>query len=149
MKKFLFVTSFLFVCLITMPAVSQDSSLAKKSNIQVLNNMDAKVFNYPASGDVDLTNEIKDFLDVVVDYLKNNPHSTVRIVGHSDKSGILKENIERSKLRAEAAKTYLVSKGISKGRIFERGVGSTMPLVSEHTEADRTKNRRIEITVVN
>jgi outer membrane protein OmpA-like peptidoglycan-associated protein len=152
MKKLLFCISasaFLFLCAINLFAVQRDSSSVGKTGNQAFNIENTRTFNYSASSDVALSREMTDYLDTVTDYLKNHKQARVRIVGHSDNTGTLKENTERSKSRADAARDYIVSKGVSPARILQRGVGSTMPVVAEQTEADRNKNRRIEITVDN
>jgi outer membrane protein OmpA-like peptidoglycan-associated protein len=108
-----------------------------------------KIFNsFRRPEDVRLTKDMRDYLDAVADFMREHPHAEVRIVGHSDKFGTLEQNTERSKKRAEEAKRYLMSKGISSGRIFERGVGSTAPLINNERPGGASKNRRVEITVV-
>jgi OOP family OmpA-OmpF porin len=50
--------------------------------------------------------------------------------------------------RAEAVKTFLVSKGIEKNRVYTEGKGSSNPVADNKTAEGRAKNRRVEVEVV-
>ncbi len=67
----------------------------------------------------------------------------IKITGHTDNVEKNADNLAEQ--RANAVKTYLVSKGISEDRIKVEGEGSTMPVGDNNTVAGRTKNRRVEI----
>lgn len=55
-----------------------------------------------------------------------------------------------STLRAKAVYDYLISYGITPGRLSYKGYGSTQPLyqLPESDEEQRVANRRVEIKVV-
>ena len=55
------------------------------------------------------------------------------------------ELIPLSAARAETIKSELVDRGISAERIMTAGIGSANPIVPHGDEANRWKNRRIEI----
>jgi OmpA-OmpF porin, OOP family len=63
--------------------------------------------------------------------------------GHTDSSGDAAANLGLSLARAEAAKAYLVEKGIAAERLETRGYGASKPLASNTDEAGRARNRRI------
>jgi len=84
-------------------------------------------------------------LDRIVTVLKNNPDVKIKIEGHTD--NVEKDADNLSMQRAEAIKSYLVSKGISVDKIKVESSGSTMPIGDNNTTAGRTKNRRVEIKV--
>ncbi|MBI5323770.1 MAG: OmpA family protein [Ignavibacteriae bacterium] len=107
-----------------------------------------KTYFFPSSASTSLTGDTKEYLDNVADFLKANPSSTVRIVGHSDDQGTFSQNQKRSEDRANQVVQYLVSKGISKGRLFPRGDGARVPVGDNRNEEGRKRNRRVEIMIV-
>jgi outer membrane protein OmpA-like peptidoglycan-associated protein len=50
--------------------------------------------------------------------------------------------------RADAVKDLLVKAGVPADRIRTEGLGSEKPIAPNDTEANRAKNRRIEISLV-
>jgi outer membrane protein OmpA-like peptidoglycan-associated protein len=86
-------------------------------------------------------------LDVVVEFLKNNPTVTIELAGHTDNRGQPSANLELSRARVEKVKAYLVSKGISEKRITGKGYGGSHPIASNGTEETRKLNRRVEFTI--
>ena len=69
-------------------------------------------------------------------------------VGHTDSVGSDAYNQKLSVRRAEAVKSYLVSKGIEKNRVYTEGKGEKQPVADNKTKEGRAKNRRVEIEVV-
>ena len=57
-------------------------------------------------------------------------------------------NQKLSVRRAEAVKSYLVSKGVEKNRVYTEGKGEKQPVADNNTAEGRAKNRRVEIEVV-
>lgn len=72
---------------------------------------------------------------------------SLKLAGHTDNTGSAEVNMRLSKNRAEAVKSYLVSKGANPSRIEAVGYGHTQPIVSNNTEEGRQKNRRVEFTL--
>lgn len=107
-----------------------------------------KTYFFPSSAATLLTGDTKEYLDNVAEFLKANPSSTVRIVGHSDDQGTFSQNQKRSEDRAKQVVQYLVSKGISTGRLFPRGDGARVPVGDNRNEDGRKRNRRVEILIV-
>lgn len=87
-------------------------------------------------------------LDKVAVMLKDNPSMVIQLEGHTDTGGNPTANMKLSQDRVDAVKSYLVSKGASKGRIKTKAFGGTQPLTSENTEAARKLNRRVELRVL-
>lgn len=83
-------------------------------------------------------------LDRAVEVLKGFPDLTVTIVGHTDDVGTHEYNLDLSQRRAEAVRTYLISKGIEEQRLKALGKGKTEPVDYNGTEEGRAKNRRVE-----
>jgi len=69
-------------------------------------------------------------------------------IGHTDSTGSDVYNQRLSERRAEAVKTYLVSKGVDANHIQTEGKGKTMPAASNATRAGRAQNRRVEIEII-
>lgn len=73
---------------------------------------------------------------------------SVRIEGHTDSDPIKKAkakyptNEALSEARAQAVRTYLVSKGVSSGRVSAVGMGSSQP------KGTKKDSRRVEVVVV-
>ena len=78
--------------------------------------------------------------------LADEPTLRVEVGGHTDNTGQAAGNIRISQARANAVRTYLISKGIAADRLTAKGYGSSKPLAPNTTPANRTKNRRVELT---
>ena len=76
------------------------------------------------------------------------PSLRVLITGHTDNTGTREKNVQLSKGRAEAVKTYLVGKGIEPSRIETKGAGPDEPIDSNVTAAGQQRNRRIEFKLI-
>jgi outer membrane protein OmpA-like peptidoglycan-associated protein len=79
--------------------------------------------------------------------LNQNPITTVTIIGHTDSTGSDAINNPLSVDRANAARDYLVSRGVASQRIATDGRGSREPIANNGTEQGRAQNRRVEIYV--
>ncbi|MBK5205335.1 MAG: OmpA family protein [Polaromonas sp.] len=79
--------------------------------------------------------------------LNQNPITTVTIIGHTDSTGSDAINNPLSFDRANAARDYLVSRGVAAQRIATDGRGSREPIANNATEQGRAQNRRVEIYV--
>lgn len=87
-------------------------------------------------------------LDAAIAGLKRNPKALVEIQGHTSSEGSDELNDRLSQERAYSVKDYMVSKGISEGRLKANGYGSSQPKADNSTEAGRKANRRIELVVL-
>ena len=75
-------------------------------------------------------------------WLKTNPSVRVEIEGHCDERGTSEYNLALGAKRAQAAKNYLESLGISAQRMSTISYGEELPVCREQTEACYQKNRR-------
>ena len=66
------------------------------------------------------------------------------IESHSDTTGPDEYNLDLSRRRAEAVRTFLVSRGIVLGRLEIEGVGEARPLVLTGNQEEQAINRRVE-----
>jgi len=80
--------------------------------------------------------------------LKNNPETTILIVGHTDATGSDAYNQKLSVRRAEAVRSYTIAQGIASSRLSTEGRGESEAIADNTTEEGRTLNRRVEIVIV-
>jgi peptidoglycan-associated lipoprotein len=81
-------------------------------------------------------------LNKVGDYLQNNPGSKVLVEGNCDQQGTAEYNRALGQRRAQAARSYLIRKGISPSRISTLSYGEDRPIGGD------AENRRDEFVVV-
>lgn len=78
-------------------------------------------------------------------------HAEIRrleIQGHTDDTGGAAYNKRLSQERAEAVRTTLVGLGIESSRLSAVGYGTEKPLVPNSSEANRAKNRRVQLLIL-
>jgi outer membrane protein OmpA-like peptidoglycan-associated protein len=77
--------------------------------------------------------------------LKENPTLKLKIVGHTDTDGDDKLNLDLSKRRAEAVKSFLVQEyGIAADNLETDGKGESVPIDKNTTIEGKANNRRVE-----
>ncbi|HVR60823.1 MAG TPA: carboxypeptidase regulatory-like domain-containing protein [Polyangia bacterium] len=100
------------------------------------------------SGTAKLSSAAQPGLDGVADVMDDHLEiRTLRIEAHWDATAGDKSK-ELTQQQADAVKAYLVKKGVAESRIEAVGMGSDKPLVPNIGPASKTKNRRVELTVV-
>jgi outer membrane protein OmpA-like peptidoglycan-associated protein len=92
-------------------------------------------------------------LDKLVQTLKDNPLIKIELSSHTDSRQTHSYNQLLSQLRAEAAVTYIVSKGITQDRLIARGYGENRLLnrcadKDTCSEAEHQLNRRTEFKLL-
>ena len=106
-------------------------------------------FSLPAAsfarGSAVLPDGVRRMLDRFALALHDKPVAghAVRIEGHADATGDAQVNQALSLKRAEAARDYLVTKGVDAGLLVPVGVGSSDPL--DAAQPDSPRNRRIVV----
>ncbi len=71
----------------------------------------------------------------------------VLVVGHTDGRGTDAYNQGLSERRAGAARTYLLSQGLTPDRVEAVGRGESEPVADNETDAGRQANRRVEVAI--
>ncbi|MHB1143107.1 MAG: OmpA family protein [Sulfuricaulis sp.] len=90
--------------------------------------------------------EDKQRLDAAVAQLKTLPDDAIiQVTGYTDSIGTEEYNRELSMRRAQAARDYLVSNGVTENRIVLSGMGESNPIASNDTAEGRAMNRRVEV----
>lgn len=101
------------------------------------------------SGKIILKNDAKFSLQSVLIWIQSNPRKRVLIDGHTDTVGNTKSNLDLSLARAQAVRDWLVSASTFPVTHFSiQGMGDSVPLADNSTEEGRSKNRRVEITLI-
>jgi len=75
----------------------------------------------------------------------NESGTSIIVAGHTDNQGSDTYNEDLSQRRAEAVKTYLVSRGIDAAKIQAIGYGESQPVSDNSTKEGQAQNRRVEI----
>jgi outer membrane protein OmpA-like peptidoglycan-associated protein len=87
-------------------------------------------------------------LNDVARTLSQYNQTVVEVAGHTDSVGTDQYNQALSERRANSVAAYLGSHGVLQQRMITVGAGETRPIASNDTEAGRSENRRVEITLV-
>ncbi len=71
----------------------------------------------------------------------------VEVQGHTDNTGAAPYNLRLSQSRAQAVVDALAVLGIDSSRMVAKGYGQEKPLAPNSTEANRAKNRRVQVII--
>jgi outer membrane protein OmpA-like peptidoglycan-associated protein len=85
-------------------------------------------------------------LQQLLKLFQQDPTYAAEISGHTDDVGEAAHNLTLSQDRAGAVKAWLVAHGVAATRMTTAGFGATKPLVPNSNDANRAKNRRVELT---
>jgi len=81
--------------------------------------------------------------------LEQYPEHELLISGHTANAGTAEERKLLSEQRAAAVAAYLIELGVRKAHhIYTQGFGAEKPVVPEINEQNRSRNRRVEITIL-
>jgi peptidoglycan-associated lipoprotein len=81
------------------------------------------------------------------DWLTQHPETHVQVEGHCDDRGSEEYNIALGAKRAQAAKDYLTTLGVSSDRISTISYGKELPLCTDETDECWAQNRRDHFAV--
>ena len=90
----------------------------------------------------DIREDARTALTADAEFLRSYPDVKVSIEGHCDERGSEEYNLGLGQRRADAAKNYLVSLGISADRVTTVSWGKEHAFCTEHTEDCWQQNRR-------
>jgi len=87
-------------------------------------------------------------LEELAELFKNKPEIRLaEVQGHTDNTGSAVYNQRLSQGRAQAVVDALVRLGVSSDRLVAKGYGADKPLVPNSTDANRAKNRRVQVII--
>jgi len=114
-------------------------------NFQISGVLDGVKFS---GGESALSEASQHALQPLLDGLLGNPFVKIAVMAHTDNKGSVEDNKILSEHRAQSVVDHLVSQGVSADRLKPEGYGELLPLVQNVTNADRERNRRIEVRVL-
>jgi chemotaxis protein MotB len=125
--------------------------------LEIVNDARGLVVSLPetatfASASADVTPAAADVLRRVAVVLRPTPHA-LRIEGHTDdqpiRTSLYRSNWELSTARASAVVAFLIeSAGLDPARLSAAGYGEHHPRVRNDSPASRSRNRRVDIVVL-
>jgi outer membrane protein OmpA-like peptidoglycan-associated protein len=86
-------------------------------------------------------------LNEVTDALMENKERKLTVEGHTDSQGSSSYNQSLSLRRAEAVRSYIISRGYPSNLIQAQGIGKDRPIADNGNAEGRANNRRVEIVV--
>ena len=96
-----------------------------------------------------LTTKSRETLRKQATFLRKNKNLSVTIEGHADERGTREYNLALGERRANAAKDYLMTYGISGKRISVISYGKERPVNTESTPLALSQNRRSVTVKIN
>lgn len=86
-------------------------------------------------------------LNLLIEFLNQNPTVDIEIQGHTDNIGDAKLNEKLSLNRANAVYEYLLENNIEAKRLTFKGFGANKPIADNKTELGRKSNRRTSFLI--
>ncbi len=134
---------------------NQESQLRKRlasSGVSVTRVGDTIVLNMPSnvtfdSDEADVKPQFYDTLNSVALVFQEYNKTVIDVIGHTDSSGADDYNYDLSRRRAGSVAQYLTSQQVDPNRFSVEGRGEQQPVASNETDAGKSQNRRVEITI--
>jgi outer membrane protein OmpA-like peptidoglycan-associated protein len=87
-------------------------------------------------------------LEELAEVMSKRPDiKNVEVQGHTDDTGAAAYNLRLSQSRAQAVVDAIASHGVDASRMTAKGYGQEKPIVPNSTEANRAKNRRVQVMI--
>lgn len=94
-----------------------------------------------------LSDAYKDDLAAAAAVFEKYPDTNILVEGHTDDTGAEDYNLSLSERRARSVTDYLVASGMDRSRFEVRGYGESQPKYPNDSDANRSKNRRVELGI--
>lgn len=99
-------------------------------------------------GKATLTDDSFPELDRIAGELQERSTLVIEIQGHTDDVGSDEANLTLSQARADAVRSYLLSKRIPDNQVRSVGFGESRPIATNATPEGQAQNRRVEFVIV-
>ncbi len=96
----------------------------------------------------ELSQMSRDVIEILIDFMNDNPSVSIEIQGHTDNIGQRKDNMVLSENRAKEVYNYLVERHINPSRLTYKGYADTQPVATNDTEEGRALNRRTVFVIL-
>ncbi|MBI4458971.1 MAG: peptidoglycan-associated lipoprotein Pal, partial [Acidobacteria bacterium] len=97
----------------------------------------------------DIRSDARDALTRAASFLRANPSVMIRVEGHCDERGSIEYNLGLGDRRANSARDFLVSLGISGERVTTISYGKERPFCTSSDENCWQQNRRAHLACTN
>jgi peptidoglycan-associated lipoprotein len=98
---------------------------------------------------IELSDSARETLRTNADWLREHPKAKAEIEGHCDSRGTIEYNLALGAKRANAARDYMTSLGVSSDRLTTISYGKELQVCQEETESCWAENRRVHFVVLN
>ncbi|HQB19269.1 MAG TPA: OmpA family protein, partial [Bacteroidales bacterium] len=103
---------------------------------------------YFATNSSELTEQSKNIIEILIDFMNDNPSIAIEIQGHTDNIGQRKDNMILSNERAKEVYNYIIERHIEPSRLTYKGYADTQPIATNDTEEGRALNRRTVFVIL-
>ena len=129
-----------------MPPSDPNGGILPGSDADFRRSVTSNTVNF-AVDQFDIDPQARAILDSQAEWLARNPRVRVTIEGHCDERGTREYNLALGDRRANAAKNYLVARGVDPSRMTTISYGKERPLALGSDEESYAQNRRA-VTIV-
>lgn len=99
------------------------------------------------TGSSRVTEQSRPALSTIATYLKGQAAQSFYVVGHTDDTGDVGQNVALSSERAQAVVNALVQLGANASQLSPYGVGPYAPAASNSSASGKASNRRVELVL--
>jgi len=129
----------------TTTAIVDDTSMTALDRLEETEGALANRTIYFEFDSAKLTSESIEILETHGNFIAGNGEVSVRLEGHADERGSREYNIALGDRRAQSVRRVLLFQGASVDQIDTVSYGEEKPVMSGHTEAAWSRNRRVEL----
>jgi OmpA-OmpF porin, OOP family len=137
------------VGVVEQPVIKDSTPIEKEKIVEQPSDTLTTIIIYFGKNSDKLINRESEKIKELSGILIADPNKCLQIIGHACSWGTRKNNLRVGLRRANSVKTKLVAQGTTSTRLTTESKGEDEPLAPNTSEANRKKNRRVEIKVVN